>query len=52
MKAGKIVKEFVKKDKQAKVGVIAINKKGFWFHVHNNEDIPSSKEWDMAIHIR
>ena len=52
MKAIELMKRFVKPDKHGECGVIAIDAKtNHWFHVHNDEEVPSEKEYDIAIHL-
>ena len=41
MKAIELKQRYLKKKEQDRVGVVACDiKKGFWFHVHNDEEIP------------
>ena len=53
MKAQDIKDKYVVKEMHDKVGVIAIgkNEKGetYWWHVHNDEELPQDKT--IAIHI-
>jgi len=45
MKAGELIEELVKEDKQGEVSVIALddNEDGdlVWWHVHRDEEVPS-----------
>lgn len=53
MKAKEVLDKYVKKEERAKIALIAIAKedgKEFWFHVHEDEDIP--KGYEIAIHLR
>ncbi len=54
MKAIKIKEKYVRENMRDKVGVIAISQekdKMYWYHVHENEEVPK-KGFDIAIHIR
>ena len=53
MKAIEIIEEYVKEDVKDNVGIIAISQEKdnmFWYHVHDDEEIP--EDFDIAIHIR
>ena len=49
MKAKELLKKYIKPKMEDKVGVIAIGE-GYWWHVHENEDVPPTM--DIAIHVR
>jgi len=53
MKAKEILDKFIKKEMINKVGVIAISQtpKMYWYHIHNNEQVPE-KGYSIAIHVR
>ena len=54
MKAIKLIEEYIKEEMKDKIGVIAISQdkdKMYWYHVHEDEEIPE-KGFDIAIHIR
>lgn len=52
MKAIELMKKYVKPSMRGECGVIAIHQiKKFWYHVHNDEEVPSEKEYDIAIHL-
>lgn len=49
MKADEIKKQIVKPEQRDLVGVIAIkDNKSVWFHVHDDEEIPT-EGWTIAI---
>jgi len=55
MKAIDIKKKFIKSDLFEDVGIIAISKDNynmFWYHVHEDEELPNKEEYEIAIHIR
>lgn len=60
MKAIDFKNKFLKEEVKDSVGVIAIgfDKKGkqFWFHVHDNEELPDKDEqgkpYTIALHLR
>lgn len=51
MKAKEIIEEYIKEEKREDVAVMAVPSKGFWWHVHLDEEIPTEGE-HIAIIIR
>lgn len=46
MKAIELKQKYLKKREQGNVGVVAVDiKKGFSFHVHDNEEIPTENTY-------
>jgi hypothetical protein len=62
MKAIELKKRFLKDDKLKDAGVIAIRttgaqsdkkeREGYWWHVHDDEEIPSENNYTIALHPR
>jgi len=49
MEAQELKDKYLREEVKGKVGVIAIGE-DYWYHVHNNEEIP--KDLTIALHPR
>jgi len=52
MKAEDLKKEYVREEMSDDVGVIGILDSGYWYHIHDDEEVPEDEEVTVALHPR